>query len=149
MKKFAFSLQKLLDYQQQMFEIELTVLGDMRAVLAAMEEDLENTKAESVQRAVNFRQKAAKGMPAIQMETHKNYMTMLDFTIKQKEQQIQMQIATIERQAEKVLEAKREISTIEKLRERKLEEYNHSVRKAEELFIEEFVGAARVAKAAV
>ncbi|MPN20524.1 hypothetical protein SDC9_167903 [bioreactor metagenome] len=43
-----------------------------------------------------------------------------------------------EKRAE-VVEVKIETSTLEKLKEKKLEQYNKEVQKSEELFIEEFV----------
>jgi len=146
MKKFTFSLQKLLDYNEQLFDIERAVLADMRAVLAQMERELEDMSAERQNRRDKFREKAAKGMPAVEMETHKNYLIMLDFTIRQKIQQIEMQKVVIDKQVEKVRQAKLEISTMEKLKERKFEEYNYAANKAHELFIEEFVSNARAAK---
>jgi flagellar biosynthesis chaperone FliJ len=57
--------------------------------------------------------------------------------------QIALQQEAVERQMEKVREAKLEISSIEKLRERKLEEYNYLDNKAQEQFIEEFVSTAK------
>ena len=146
MKKFAFSLQKLLNYKEQLFDAELTILADMRAALAKMEDELADMNAERATRTSDFCQKAAKGIPAIEVEMHKNYLTMLDFSIRQKQQQIEMQSKAIDKQAEKVRQAKMEISTMEKLRERKLEEYNHAASKAEELFIEEFVTNAKAVK---
>ena len=147
MKKFAFSLQRLLNYKEQIFDIERTVLADMRAILAGLEQELADMRAQQAQRSHELRQKAARGISAVEMETHKNYLTMLDFSIRQKMQQIEMQKAAIDKQADKVREAKIEISTMEKLKERKLEEYNHALSKAEELFIEEFVSNARAVEA--
>ena len=44
-----------------------------------------------------------------------------------------------------VVEAKKESSSIEKLKERKLEAYHKEEAKSEERFIEEFVGVTRLA----
>ena len=43
-----------------------------------------------------------------------------------------------------VVEAKKDTSSIEKLREKKLDSYNKAVQKSEELIIEEFVTTTRV-----
>lgn len=147
MKKFSFSLQKLLDYKEQLFDAERRALADMRAALARMEQEREDMSAERATRTADFCQKAARGIPAVEVETHKNYLTMLDFSIRQKNQQIELQNQAIDKQADKVREAKLEISTIEKLRERKLEEYNYAASKEEELFIEEFVTNTKAVKA--
>ena len=48
-----------------------------------------------------------------------------------------------EKKREEVVEAKKETSSIEKLKERKLEDYNKAVLKSDEQFIEEFVSSTR------
>jgi len=148
MKKFTFSLQRLLGYKEQLFEAELTALGEMRAVLADLEEELERMQAEGEQRASQFRAKAQRGMPIMEAQSHKRYMTVLDAAIMQKLQQIEMQKNAVERQAEKVRQAKIDISAMEKLRERKLEQYKQDAAKAEEIFIEEFVTNAKISEVA-
>ena len=145
MKKFTFSLERLLSYKEQVFEAELTALAEMRALLASLEEELERLRAEGAQRAAEFRAKAQRGIPVAEAQSHKRYMTMLDAAIAQQQQQIEMQRQAAERQAEKVRQAKIEISAMEKLRERKLEEHNQGAAKAEEVFIDEFVANAKVA----
>lgn len=147
MKKFSFSLQKLLNYKEQVFDAEMTTLAEMRAVLATLEGELADMQTERKTRYADFTSRAARGIAAIEMETHKNYITMLDFATKQKQNQIEMQQRAVDKQAEKVFECKMEISTMEKLREKKLEEYNSMVAKAEEIFIEEFVTNSKALKA--
>ena len=60
-------------------------------------------------------------------------------------------LAKLRAQAEKkraeVVEAKKETSSIEKLREKKLESYNKAVQKSEENLIDEFVTTKRVMEA--
>ena len=48
-----------------------------------------------------------------------------------------------EKRREAVVEAKKETSSIEKLREKKLDAYHKAEAKSEELFIEEFVSSTR------
>jgi len=139
MKKFNFSLQKLLDYKEQLFDVERTILGDMHAALNGMLEERDEMRRQHTGRSAELREKMIAGISAIEMETHKNFLTMLDFSIKQKEQQIELQRKAIDKQTDKVKEAKIELSTIEKLKERKLEDYNYEANKAEQAFIEEFV----------
>ena len=49
-----------------------------------------------------------------------------------------------EKRREKVIEAKKDTSSIEKLREKKLDAYHKAEAKSEEAFIEEFVSTMRV-----
>ena len=46
-----------------------------------------------------------------------------------------------------VVEAKKETSSIEKLREKKLENYNKAIQKSEEAMIDEFVTTKRIMEA--
>lgn len=143
MKRFSFSLQKLLDYKEQMLETERIVLADMHAILAGLTAEREKMLGQREERRQLLQQLSAEGISAMEMETHKNYLTALDFTIQQKERQIALQRQAIARQMEKLREAKQEVSTIEKLKERKREEYDHLAQKEEERLIEEFVIASR------
>lgn len=145
MKRFSFSLQKLLDYKEQLFDIERTILGDMRAALNRMLEELENLKKEHADRSRAFNEKAAAGTSVQEIELHKVYMRMIDYNIEQKIMQIDLQRRAIDKQTDKVREAKIEISTMEKLKERKIDEYNYKAMKADELFIDEFVNNKRAA----
>jgi len=144
-KKFSFSLQKLLSYKEQLFDTELTVLGDMRAALTRMQQELEDLYGEHKTRSLDFREKLARGTTAQDIGLHKMYLRIVENSIEQKLAQIALQQQAIEKQVDKVREAKLEISTMEKLREHKLEEYNYLDNKAAEQFIEEFVSYGRAA----
>jgi len=143
MKKFSFSLQKLLNYKEQLFDIERNILVDMRAALIRMQEELEGLRREHDERSATFNHEAARGTTAQQMELHKMYMRIVDYNIEAKMAQIELQNRAIDKQADKVREAKIEISALENLKERKLEEYNYMDAKATEQFIEEFVSNAK------
>jgi flagellar FliJ protein len=54
--------------------------------------------------------------------------------------------AQVENQLAVVIEATKDVSTLEKLEERQLDEYKQAQMKEEELFIEEFVSCERVRK---
>ncbi len=139
LKRFSFSLQKLLDYKEQVLEAERIVLNDMNAVLAKLLEEQAEMRRQREERKKRLDHLCAAGISAMEMETHKNFLIALDFTLKQKGQQIALQRQAIHRQMEKVREAKLEISTIEKLKERKQEAYHYLAQKEEERLIEEFV----------
>lgn len=143
MKKFAFSLQRLLDYTTQLLDIERATLADMNAVLRGFISELEAMREEYARRSREYAAKSAEGTTPLGMEMHKNYLTSLDEQIHNKEAQIEMQRRVVEKQTDKVRETNIEISTMEKLRENKLEEYNKLDQKEQELFIEEFVSNAK------
>lgn len=143
MKKFAFSLQRLLNYKEQVLDVERATLADMNAVLRGFIEELEAMREEYVRRSRQNAQKAAEGTTPADMEMRRNYLLRLDGQIHDKTIQIEMQRRVVEKQTDKVRETNIEISTMEKLREKKLEEYNALDQKEQELFIDEFVNNAR------
>jgi flagellar FliJ protein len=142
-KKFTFSLQKLLDFREQMFEVERNILADMNALLARMHDELSALYREHAEKTAELREKCMGGITPMELGIHKNYLTALEQAIRDKSRQIALQQEAVDRQMEKVREAKLEISSIEKLRERKLEEYNYLDNKAQEQFIEEFVATSK------
>ncbi|MCL2055934.1 MAG: flagellar export protein FliJ [Oscillospiraceae bacterium] len=139
MKKFSFSLQKLLDFKEQMLESERNILTEMNAVLSTLQSELSGLYAEHESKTLDLRERTAYGITPPELAAHKNYLLSVDQAIRDKLRQIELQQEAIDRQTTKVMEAKREVSTIEKLREKKLEEYNYKDMKEQELFIEEFV----------
>lgn len=143
MKKFSFSLQRLLDYTEQVLDIERATLADMNAVLRGFVEDLENLKNEYSRRSREHSEVMMEGTTPLDLEMRRNYLIALDERIHNKKVQIEMQRRVVEKQTDKVRDTKMEISTMEKLRENKLEEYNALDQKEQELFIEEFVSNAK------
>jgi flagellar FliJ protein len=139
MKRFAFSLQRLLDYRGQVLEAERATLAEMNAVMRRFVQELADLKAEWARRTVELTELAQRGTVSHELQRHSNYLRVLDEEIFNKQVQIEMQQKVIDRQEERVRETKMEIQTIEKLKENKLEEYNYLDRKEQELFIEEFV----------
>jgi flagellar FliJ protein len=122
-----------------MFETERNILAEMNAVLARLQTELEQMQSEHMQRVKELNEKAAEGMLPAEMQTHKYYLVVLDEEILKKIGQIELQQRAIDKQMDVVREARLEISTIEKLKERKLDEYNYMAMKEHEQFIEEFV----------
>jgi flagellar FliJ protein len=138
-KKFSFSLQKLLNYKEQLFDIERTILTEMNAELSRLHSELSRFYREHREKSQDLVLKSAEGISPFEMMSHKNYLVMIEDSIEEKLKQIEMQQQVIDKQMDKVREAKMEISTMEKLKEKKLEEYTYKDNKAQEQFIEEFV----------
>ena len=144
MKKFIFTLQKLLDYKIQVLDAERATLAEMNAVLRSFEDTLASLKEERVRRSREYQEQITVGITPVDMQMHRNYLRTLDDAIFQKEVQIDMQRKVIDKQMDKVREVNMDISIIEKLKETRLEEYNYLDRKEQELFIEEFISNTKV-----
>ena len=89
--------------------------------------------------AREFGRKRERGMAINDIRTYENYLESLRLKIIQKKNLLERLLEEEEKKREQVVEAKKETASIEKLRERKLMEYDKQVQKEEERFIEEFV----------
>lgn len=143
MKKFSFSLQRLLNYTEQLLDVERATLADMNAVLRGFINELEDMRRERVRISLEYAEKNAAGTTPNDMQMYRNYLRNLDEEIFNKEIQIEMQRRVVSKQEDKVREVNMEIKTMGSLREKKLEEYNYMDAKEQELFIEEFVSNAK------
>lgn len=84
------------------------------------------------------------GSTASDIAMRKRYIVTLQQEIHIKEQQAIEKQAAIEKQLDVVVEATKDVKTLEKLEEKQLEEYNHAAAKENEQFIEEFVSGQTV-----
>ena len=75
----------------------------------------------------------------MRLSLHKKYVSSLQQDIYRIKAQMTQKREEIEIQLEKVVEATKEVSKLEKLEEKQLEEYRYAAQKEEELRIEEFV----------
>ncbi len=84
------------------------------------------------------------GSSASDIAMRKRYIVTLQQEIHLKEQQALQKQQEIEQQLGVVVEATKDVKTLEKLEEKQLEEYNHQAGKENEQFIEEFVSGQTV-----
>ena len=79
------------------------------------------------------------GMKINEMHTYENYLDSLRLKIRRKQEQLARLREQEEIKRKEVVEAKKETSSIDKLKEKKRFEYDKEVLKQDELLIEEFV----------
>lgn len=139
MKKFYFSLDTVLRYKEQVLE---GLRGEHARTLAKVREcerEIEELVREYADVGRMLEEGRFRGMTIQDIRSYTNYMEVLNIRRKRKEDElVKLRIAE-EKKREEVVEAKKETSSIEKLKERKQEEYNKLVQKQEEQAIEEFV----------
>lgn len=139
MKKFAFSLDTVLRYKEQVLE---SLRGEHARILARVrqcEREIEDLERERRTCAGKLEAGRREGMSIQDIRTYSNYWDGLGVRIRDKQEELTMIQEEEEKKRQEVVEAKKETSSIEKLKEHKLEEYNKAVQKQEEQFIEEFV----------
>ena len=143
MKKFKFSLDKLKSYKEQIKKREENTLASLRAEQLEKLHEKEELLKELDRRNAEFIRKSEIGMTAMEMVTEKGFISYILDSIKAKDKEISIMTAKINKQLIVVTEASREVQTLEKLEEKQLDEYRFKERKADEAFIDEYVGNRR------
>lgn len=139
MKKFEFSLQKLLDFRQQELDKQKNSLALLQADLRRLEEARELLIEKVAEQSEQLERIFTLGATANDIAMRKRYIVSLQQEIHVKEQQEILKKQEIEKQLGVVVEATKDVRTLEKLEEKQLEEYKAASQKENELFIEEFV----------
>ena len=124
MKKFSFSLQRMLGFKEMLYEKERNYLAQLRAERLVVANRREGTERQMLADDVAFRRKAAEDGVKLADVTAQNYKRrgamvlceMLD------EELVQMD-EVIEQQLEIVIALDKEVKSLEKLREKQWEEY--------------------------
>ncbi len=139
MKAFHFTLEKLMDFREQELDRQKNTLGALRAELAQINEDAEELRMRVLQLSEELDEVCRNGALASVVSMRKRYIVTLQQEIHLKEYQAVQKQEEIEKQLTVVVEATKDVKTLEKLEEKQLEEYNKAVGKENEQFIEEFV----------
>lgn len=139
MKKFFFPLDTVLSYKEQVLDGLKSEHARILAKVHECERMIEELEQLHRDCAAEFRKNKLQGIKISDIHTYENYLESLGLRIRQKYEQLERLKLQEEAKRNEVVEAKKETSSIDKLKERKLEEYNKEVQKEEEQFIEEFV----------
>lgn len=139
MKKFQFSLQKLMDFREQELDRQKNALALLRADLRHIQEARELLLDKVGEQSEQLERVCRLGSSASDIAMRKRYIVTLQQEIHLKEHQALMKQREIEVQLGVVVEATKDVRTLEKLEEKQFEEYNHLAGKENEQFIEEFV----------
>ena len=143
MKKFYFALDTVLRYKEQVLDglkaEHARILAKVRDCERAIEE-LERRHQDCTE---ELRQNKMDGITVRAIDTYENYLESLGLQIRQKREYLEQLRKKEEAKRNEVVEAKKETSSIDKLKEKKLEAYNKEVQKEDEQFIEEFVATKR------
>ena len=143
MKKFKFSLDSVLSYKQQVLD---SLKGEHAAILAQVREQ------EDVLEAVwqdyrdcneEYRQRKSEGLSVADAMFYQNGLRVLEAEIERETAKLEELRRREEKKRQQVVDAKIDTSSIEKLKEKKLDLYNKEVAKSEEVLIDEFVSSAR------
>lgn len=141
MKKFHFTLDKMLRYKDSILEEEKNKLMQIRAEKNAVDEKIERSTAEMERLDRERAEKAAKGISVIELRSFAYNIDNTCRLIKALNVEQEKLARLVEKQLAVVVERTQEVSGLEKLRDKQLEEYNQSVMKEEQLTIMELVSS--------
>lgn len=148
MKKFQFSLGTVLMYKEQVLD---ALRGEHAAILASVrnQEELVDRMWDDF-RSYNqeYKSRQRDGLSIAEAIIYQNGLHAMERDINRETKILEEYRAQEASKREEVVEAKIETSSIEKLKEKKLNLYRKAVQKSEEAFIDEFVSAARVGRLA-
>ena len=143
MKKFKFSLDSVLSYKQQVLE---SLQGEHAVILAQVREQegvLERTWQDYRDCDAEYRQRKAEGITITDAMVYQNGLRVLERDIQRESDRLEELRRKEEKKRQEVVDAKIDTSSIEKLKEKKLDLYNKEAAKNEEVLIDEFVSSAR------
>ncbi len=144
MKKFRFSLETVLDYKQEVLSALQTEHATILARVHAQEDLLEELENYYSELDAEFTERKLEGITILDAMQYEQYLRATERQIEEAVEILERLRAEAEAKRLEVVEAKKDTSSIEKLREKKLDSYNKAVQKSEELIIEEFVTTTRV-----
>lgn len=139
MKKFHFSLEKLKDFRQQELDRQKNTLAALQSELRNVLDEIEQLKEKLAVQNEQLVRVCAGGSTAYDIALRKKYIVTIQAEIHMKEQQAARKQDDINKQLDVVVEATKDVRTLEKLEEKQLEEYRLLEGKENEQFIEEFV----------
>lgn len=142
MKKFTFTLQKLMDFREQELDRQKNTLGLLRVELQRIYDETDELRTKIAIQSAELEELCYNGAQAFEISIRKRYIISLQQEIHAKEQQAAIKQQEIEKQLGVVVEATKDVRTLEKLEEKQLEEYKAAATKENESFIEEFVSNA-------
>jgi flagellar FliJ protein len=141
MKKFEFSLSKMMDYKKQLLENEKNKMSKLIMDRDSYQNRIDVIQIDYEQIHMKMSEEISKGVTIMEI---KMYQYRKD-SIKREQNQLYTQISflegAIERQRRVVVELSQEISGLEKLEEKQRTEYNRLVAKEDELLISEFIAS--------
>lgn len=147
MKKFQFTLQKLMDFRQQELDRQKNTLSVLQAELQRIYEEKDELSRKVEEFSAELGEVCRSGAQAYEISVRKRYIVSLQQEIHARELSAAQKQEEINRQLGVVVEATKDVRTLEKLEEKQLEDYKAAAVKENEQFIEEFVSGQSIRKA--
>lgn len=143
MKKFRFGLDSVLDYRRQVLDGRQGEYA--KAMDQVRQQEARKADAEERYRQLNreFRDTAAAGITAADALVYEGGLRLLEQEIARETRLLEEYRQAAEEKREQMMQAHIDKKVLERLREKKWEDYSKEVQKSNELFVDELVSASR------
>lgn len=139
MKKFTFRLEPVLKYKSDILEALKNEYAEAAKNVFEQMEIVNSLKNEEELLVLKFNSKKIEGLTIAEATIYESFIIKQNKQIKLETSKLDRLRKIEDEKREKMIEAKKEMLSIEKLKDIKVEEYKKEVQKQSELFIEEFV----------
>lgn len=147
MKKFKFALDTVLSYKQQVLDAleaehaaAMAKVHEQEGVLDAVWQEYRDCNAE-------YREKKAQGLSITEAMIYESSLRSGELHIQRETKKLEKLQEEAEKKREEMVEAKIDTSSLEKLKDKKLEQYRKDEQKDQELLVDEFISSTRAAGA--
>ena len=139
MKPFVFSLERMRDYKTQVLESEKNTLMALLAKLREIEEKIKTCQSFRQQKRDELQAKQVVGMNMKEMEEYKYYLDNMGRQLESLEIDRERAAMEVERQRRIVIKADQDVTSLDKLEEKQLDEYRVLETRHNEVLIQEHV----------
>ncbi len=139
MKPFVFSLERMYNYKEQVFDKEKNELASLRKIRNDIEDEIDNLKWHKEHKRAEMNEMANGGMKAFELQSYKFYLENIDMQIKERNIALKKAEEAVAKQLEIVKMISVEISGLEKLEGKQKEEHRKKSSKENEVQILEYI----------
>ena len=145
MKKFTFSLEKVLDFKQQTLDVKKNELSMLQMRMREIEKEIEDLNEKFTASNRKMVEEMQRGLSASDISIYKMYFDTLNQKIRKLVEDKRQLAEVITEKKAGIIQMNSEISGLEKLKDKQRGEYLPARQKIEQQAIEEFVSQARSA----
>ena len=139
MKPFVFSLNRMRDYKTQVLDTEKNLLMVLHKRLFEIEEKIRLSREFQREKQEEMQQKQQQGMTMREMEECKFYLENTRLQLEALEEERIQASLEVEKQRKVVIKAQQDVSSLDKLEEKQLDEYHFLEARDNEKNIQEHV----------
>lgn len=144
MKKFVFSLERVLGYKRQLLGLLKNELAVLQMQVLEIERQIESKNLEFENTDHMLIDNMRRGMNPQNIAAYKRYLGELNRRILALQQEKETAEQAVAEKQEEVVRMNKDISALDHLKGRQLDDYHTQERKEQETLVEEFVSHARI-----